>query len=410
MPHALQPEVTAPRPAQNPRGVRVAIACGGTGGHLFPGLAVAESLRDRGCHVQLLISPKEVDQQAVRAATDLEVATLPAVGLERGQWAGYLRGFGRSWRLSRHLFRDRPPAAVLAMGGFTSAPPVLAARRLGAATYLHEANAIPGRANRWLAHVVDRAFVFFLEASGRLWLDRIEVTGMPVRPQFRPEDPAACRVALGLDPRRPVLLVTGGSQGATGLNDAVVRLLPSLGLVEPELQFIHLTGAKDCDAVRQAYAANRRRALVRPFLTEMELALGSASVVLARAGASSLAELAAMRVPAMLVPYPAAADNHQFYNARAFAASGAARTFPQRELTSELLLWQVRELLRSEPVRQAMLAALATWDFPHAADRIATVILDDVAKRRPRAADQTAAAPRPGSRVVLRPANAGPHA
>ena len=130
--------------------VRVAIGCGGTGGHFFPGLAVADQLVRRGVQVMLLISPKEVDQQAVQGVSGMEVIALPAVGLTRGGEIAFVRGFIRSYRAAAKLFKTRPPQAALAMGGFTSAPPILAAKRGGAWTFLHESNTIPGRANRWL--------------------------------------------------------------------------------------------------------------------------------------------------------------------------------------------------------------------------------------------------------------------
>src|SRR5208283_5082589 len=136
----------------------VALACGGTGGHLFPGLAVAGELRRRQCAVSLLISRKEVDQQAVRSTTGMEIVPLPAIGLNRGGWLGFCWGFWQSYRLARRYFQRQRPAFVLAMGGFTSAPAILAGRRSGARTFLHEANSIPGRANRWLAPGVDGAF------------------------------------------------------------------------------------------------------------------------------------------------------------------------------------------------------------------------------------------------------------
>lgn len=353
---------------------RIAIACGGTGGHLFPGLAVAEALRSRGADVLLLTSTKEVDRNALGAAGGSEVASLEAVGLEKGGWGRFLRGFTRSLRQARALFRSRPPSAVLAMGGFTSAAPILVGRRMGATTYLHEANAIPGRANRWLAHVVDQAFVNYTEAAARLRHRKILVTGMPVRSALLGVDSAACRHSLGLRPDCPVLLIVGGSQGARAINQAVVRLLPALALTEPELQFVHLTGPDDIETVRRAYAAQQRRSVVEPFLIKMELALGAATVAISRAGASALAEFAALRLPAVLIPYPSAADNHQFHNAHALVVSGAARLLPQHEATPDRLIWQIRELVRSDSTRQAMSAALARWHRPDAAERIAETI------------------------------------
>lgn len=349
----------------------VAIACGGTGGHFFPGIAVADQLRLRGCEVTLLISPKEVDQEAVKNALGMKVATLPAVAMTRGRFGPFLLGFWKSYRASKQLFRARPPEAVLAMGGFTSAPPVMAGRSFGAATFLHESNTIPGKANRWLAHFVSQAFVGFPTAAGRLHNTNILCTGTPVRPQFEVTEPASCRMALGLDAKRPTLLIMGGSQGASGINDLVVQSLPHLLKAAPDLQFLHLTGPNDVSKVESGYAAHQARVIVRPFLTEMELALGAATVAVSRAGASSLAELAAMQLPAVLIPYPTAADNHQFHNARALAESGAALMLPQRGATAPELAAHVLSIATDPARRASMAKALERWHTADAAELIA---------------------------------------
>jgi UDP-N-acetylglucosamine--N-acetylmuramyl-(pentapeptide) pyrophosphoryl-undecaprenol N-acetylglucosamine transferase len=356
----------------------VAIACGGTGGHLFPGIAIAEALLERGGAVTLLISPKEVDQQAVKSATGMEVVTLPAVALTRGRLAGFLCGFWRSCRTAGQLFQSRPPQAVLALGGFTGAPPVLAGKRRQAAIFLHEANTIPGRANRWLAPWVDQAFVGFPEAAPRLRTASVTVTGTPVRPQFQSMDPGSSRLALGLDPKCPTLLVMGGSQGATGVNDLVVQALPIMAALAPTLQFVHLTGPNDVAKVRAAYAAQARKAMVRSFLTEMEYALGAATAAVSRAGASSLSEFAAMQVPAVLIPYPRAADNHQFHNARAFVKTGAARMLDQRQATPQGLAALVLGFVQNEEVAAAVRQALNQWHTPQAANVIAERILSAI--------------------------------
>jgi UDP-N-acetylglucosamine--N-acetylmuramyl-(pentapeptide) pyrophosphoryl-undecaprenol N-acetylglucosamine transferase len=355
--------------------IRVAIACGGTGGHLFPGLAVAEQLVQRGCELMLLISAKEVDQRGVKGVAGMEIVTLPAVGLKRGGELAFVRGFIQSYRAAARLFKSRPPQAALAMGGFTSAPPILAARRAGARTFLHESNSIPGRANRWLSRVVQRAFVGFPSAGGRLRNRKVTVTGTPVRAGFHVREAAACRLRLGLDPARPVLLVMGGSQGASGINDLLLRALPLVAGRAPELQWFHLTGSSDAQKVRQAYAASKLKAVVHPFFDDMELALGAATAAVCRAGASSLAELAAMRVPAVLVPYPAATDNHQFYNARAFEATGAACLLEQKSATPETLAQLLCDLIEKPAVHERMRSALAQWHAPHAAEQIAEAML-----------------------------------
>ena len=358
----------------------VAIACGGTGGHLFPGLAVAEVLARNGCDISLLISPKEVDQQAVQSAAGVEVLTLPAVGLVDGQIGPFVRGFWQSYRVAKQKFKTRPPQAVLAMGGFTSAPPILAGSGVGAATFFHEANSVPGRANRWLAPFVDAAFIGFPSAARRLHCHTVRTTGTPVRQQFHSLDPESCRVNLGLDPVRPVLLVMGGSQGASAVNHLVAQSLELLAAQSPDLQFLHLTGTNDFKKVCDAYAAHKLKAVVRPFLAEMELALGAATVAISRAGASSLAELAAMRVPVVLIPYPSAADNHQFYNAWAFVESGAARMLEQEKATPELLAEMVNGLLEKPELRAGMQEALAQWHQSDAAALIAAQILEAMAR------------------------------
>ena len=367
----------------------VAIACGGTGGHLFPGLAVAEQLQKRGCAVGLLISPKDVDQEAVKSAHGMEIFTLPAVGLQNRNYFSFAGSFVKSLFATKKIFRQRRPAAVLAMGGFTSAPPIWVGKDFGAKTFLHESNTIPGRANRLLARFVDEAFVGFPSAAARLRARKVTATGTPVRLQFQPCDAAVCRAKLfgvppsggsgqppeGGTPNRPTILVMGGSQGASGINDLVLSALPLLGDRAPAWQWLHLTGPNDVEKVKQAYDASGFKAVVRPFLAEMDLALGAATAAVSRAGASSLAEIAAMRLPSLLVPYPAAADNHQFYNAQAFETTGAARLLEQKNATPEKVAALLPELVEDAAARAKIQTALAQWHAPKAAEQIANIIL-----------------------------------
>lgn len=355
----------------------VAIACGGTGGHLFPGLAIAAELKKQGVGIALLISAKDVDQQAVKSAEDCEIFTLPAIGLQNGNYFSFAKSFWNSYRASARFFQQRRPDAVLAMGGFTSAPPILAARKFRAKTFLHESNTIPGKANRFLARFVDAAFVGFPEAASRLKARKISVTGTPVRPQFQPREAAECRVALGLDPNLPTILVVGGSQGASGLNEMILSTLPLL--TQKKWQWLHLTGKSDFEKIKNFYAAQKIQAIVRPFLAEMDLALGAATISISRAGASSLAEIAAMRLPSVLVPLPSAADNHQMTNAIAFEKTGAAKLLEQKKSTPEMAAMSLCELVENNLTRAAMQTALAQWHAPKAAAQIAEFILATIA-------------------------------
>jgi UDP-N-acetylglucosamine--N-acetylmuramyl-(pentapeptide) pyrophosphoryl-undecaprenol N-acetylglucosamine transferase len=359
---------------------RVAIACGGTGGHLFPGLAVAEQLQRRDCEVTLFLSTKEIDRQAAAGVVGMEVVRLPAVGLTPGRVLHFLKGFVSAYRVARRQFRAQPPRAALAMGGFTSAPPMLAAKSAGAKAFLHESNAIPGRANRWLSWKIDQAFVGFSQSAARLHTRRFTVTGTPVRSEFRPADPARCRAELGLDPKRPMVLVMGGSQGASGINELVLRTLGLAKQQQPDWQWFHLAGAADAAKVADAYAKLGLKAIVHPFFAHMELPMGAASCAVSRAGASSLSELAAMRLPAVLVPYPAATDNHQFYNARSFVDVDAAALLEQFSATPEGLLNLLRGQVEDEALRQRMQSALAGVHAPKAAEEIAETMLAEVSR------------------------------
>ncbi len=354
---------------------RIAIACGGTGGHLFPGMAVGERLVERGAAVTLIVSSKEVDQQALRGGHPFDVLTLPAVGFGWSRLPAFLSASRRSYGVTMDAFRKAPPRAMLSMGGFTSVAPALVARRLGCVVHLHEANAIPGRANRWLSRIARRAYVLFPEAGRRLHVRDVRVVGMPVRRDFSGLDPLSSRTALGMDASRPVLLVTGGSQGASGINDALLGALPGLAAAFPELQYLHLSGPRDEARVRAAYASLGCRAMVRAFLTEMDLAMGAADAVLARAGASSAAEIAAVGIPSLLIPYPHAADRHQDANARALEQLGAVSVLDQERAVPAQLVPALLRLLRDEAFRDGLKAGLAGWHRPDADVAVAEDLL-----------------------------------
>ncbi|MFM1943658.1 MAG: UDP-N-acetylglucosamine--N-acetylmuramyl-(pentapeptide) pyrophosphoryl-undecaprenol [Verrucomicrobiota bacterium] len=365
----------------------VAIACGGTGGHLFPGLAVADALRGGGVDVQLFVSSKAVDRLALGGVgREVPVQELEAVGLDgRRPWR-FLAGVLAAWGQARCCFRDRRPAAVLAMGGFTSVGPVLEARRLRVPVFLHESNTIPGRATRWLGRWVDEVFVGFPEAALRLGGVRVREVGTPVRREIGELSREGCCRSLGLDAAGSVLVVCGGSQGAVSVNTLVLDALPTLRERVPGLQVVHLTGVADLERVRGCYAGSGVRALVEAFSDRMPEVLGAADLAISRAGASSLAELAAARLPALLVPYPSAADNHQAANAEAFGRAGAASWREQAGLDGAAVADWVSGMLADRAGRESMRLALARRHRPDAAADIAHAILgvvaDDVGARR----------------------------
>jgi UDP-N-acetylglucosamine--N-acetylmuramyl-(pentapeptide) pyrophosphoryl-undecaprenol N-acetylglucosamine transferase len=347
------------------------IACGGTGGHLFPGIAVAEVLQDRGHEVMLLISEKDIDAVALSGRTNFRVEKLPTVGLPSPfspALFGFTRRFFESLSLCRSLYRKFKPHAVLGMGGFTSTAPVLAGRIRGIATFIHESNAVPGKANRWTARMVNAVMLGFKECAPFFPKTRTEITGTPVRTELVLLDRAEARRKLGLREDLPTLLVMGGSQGASGINQALIKALPFLqGL---SLQVIHLSGSRDERLVADNYRRENVPAYIAPFHHRMEEVYSAADLVVARAGAASLAEFAAFSLPGILIPFPYATDDHQTRNAEIYSHADAAILLKQSEISGELLARKIRELIENPQRQQQMAANCARLAPKDAAGRV----------------------------------------
>ena len=340
--------------------MNVVIACGGTGGHLFPGLAVAEQLRARGHQSLIFISEKEIDSLAVqdhRATYRFE--KLPSVGMPRlfsPAIVGFTQGFALSLARCRGLYREFMPHAVLGMGGFTSTAPMLTGRGLGLPTFIHESNAIPGKANRLNARLAKAVLLGFGECAKYFpRRTRCVVTGTPIRTSLQSQPEAGqARALFGFDPRTPkkTLLIMGGSQGAHGLNRAILDALPSW---RDLVQVIHFTGKNDEAAMRNAYEQAGVSAYVAAFHHRMQDAYSAADLAIARSGAASLSELAHFALPSVLIPFPAAADDHQTSNARIFCEGGAALMLRERDITECSLTDLISGLLR-DPIRLNLMA------------------------------------------------------
>lgn len=355
---------------------RVVIACGGTGGHLFPGIAVAQVLRARGHQVLLLISEKPVDATAAQDHPDLDFAAVPAIGLPSllsPRALLFVWRFWRTYRTTLKILRDFRPDAVLGMGGFTSLPPALAGRTLGARTFIHESNAIPGKANRLTARFSDVVLLGLADCARHFPGKDSRVVGTPLRASMlAPVDRAAAYAFFGLDPSKMTLLIMGGSQGARGVNRAVQAALPMLD--RTTVQFVWLSGRDDEAGVRAALTQSGHQAFVAPFHPRLDLAYAIADVCLARSGASSLAELAHFGVATILIPLPTAAEDHQTHNALVFARQEAAIHLPQNDATPETLSTLINGLLTDNTRRQTLASRLHTLGVSHAAEQVATVI------------------------------------
>lgn len=339
--------------------MRVLIACGGTGGHLFPGIAVGEALRARGHEILLLISQKSIDQQALQGREKLPVASLPTVGwpgLRVTRWPVFVRELWAGISAGKKILREFSPSAILGMGGFISAVPIWLGQQQGIPTFLHDSNTVPGKVTRLLARKARRVFLGFGETAAALPGATSVVTGTPVRADLLRHSPSDARTELGLAVDKKTILVMGGSQGARGLNAAVQAALPLLKSKAGEWQFIHLSGERDRAGLVAAYAEAGLAARVEPFSHRMDLAYSAADLVISRSGAGSLTEISHYGLASILIPFPAATDDHQTVNAQVFTKVGAAVLLPETSAQPEKLAEMFSEILENTARQEAMQA------------------------------------------------------
>jgi UDP-N-acetylglucosamine--N-acetylmuramyl-(pentapeptide) pyrophosphoryl-undecaprenol N-acetylglucosamine transferase len=364
--------------------MNLVIAAGGTGGHLFPGLAVGEVFIKRGHRVMLIISEKEIDALATQGRSEFRIERVPGVGLQSKSPVALVK-FALKFRAGlgqvKALYRDFAPHAVLGMGGFTSTAPILAGRARKIPTFVHESNAIPGKANKLNARLVTRVLLGFEDCAKFFPTGKCEITGTPIRTSLDERLAKATALAtFKLAPGKPTLLVMGGSQGARGINQALIAALPKLAA--RGVQIIHLSGATDEALLRESYARAGIPAFVAAFHHRMEEAYSAADFAIARSGAASLTELSHFALPSILIPYPHAAEDHQTLNAKIFERAGAATLLHERETTGENLTEKLLWFL-DDPARfSAMSARSASLAPQQAAERVADAILNLAARTK----------------------------
>ncbi len=357
--------------------MNIVIAGGGTGGHLFPALAVAEVLRERGDQVIILISEKEIDALATKDRDEFRFEKIPGIGLPKllsPAIVPFMRQFAESLSRCRVLYQQFKPDAVIGMGGFTSTAPILAAKRRGIPAFLHESNAIPGKANRLNAKIVKAVFLGLEDCAKFFPASRCEVTGTPVRKSLVRRIPKEEALGLfGFKPEHKTLLIMGGSQGAHGLNQSIIKALPLLkGL---PMQIAHLSGAQDESLMTANYRRENMPAFVAAFHRRMEEAYSVADLVIARSGAASLAEIAIFGLPSILIPYPHAAEDHQTLNAKVFERAGAAVLMKEDEATSIALADNIRKILGDPSMLGRMAEKAALLGHANAAARVVEAML-----------------------------------
>lgn len=373
------------------RGLRIVIAGGGTGGHLFPGIAIAEAFRQRAAYNQVLfITTGRPIETRVLSRTNYRTARIPAAGVKGkgvfGKLAALVKVPAGILAALALFFRFRPDV-VIGMGGYSAAPVILAAWMMRIFRVIHEQNRIPGMTNRFLAKYAHRVYVSFADTDMGGYAEKMRLTGNPVRPEI------AEKISKEQPPESTgifTVLILGGSQGAHAINMAVLEALPYLTGAQ-SFGFIHQTGEADVERVQAGYETTGIKARVSAFFDDMAACYAGADLAVCRAGATSVAEVAAAGLPAIFVPYPYAADNHQYFNAKSLADSGAAELIEQTALNGKHLAERIDYYAKHESARRAMQAKMAAFARPEAAAEIAADISGALDSRKLKPKGRTSA-------------------
>ncbi len=344
--------------------MKVLIAAGGTGGHIYPGIAVANEImrRDTGSEVLFVGTARGLEKKIV-PENGFQLSLIDSAGLKNVGLVGKIKGLSvlpKSLLEARKIIRQFRPHVVVGAGGYVSGPVLLMAAIMGVPTLVMDSNALPGFTNRQLARFVDRAALTFDDAL-RFFGKKGVVTGNPVRSEFFDVPPKASGEAFHV-------LVFGGSQGAHAINRAMIEALPALNDLTGRITITHQTGESDFEEVRSSYAASTiENADIRPFISDIFHEFARADVIVCRAGATTCAEVCAAGRAAIMIPLPTAADDHQRKNAEALERAGAAKMVLQAELSGERLAGELRTMVDSRDVVSEMAAAARKLARPDAA-------------------------------------------
>lgn len=348
--------------------MKVIITAGGTGGHIMPAIAIAEALRERTRARILFIGTDRGMEERIARTYGLDFLALKSAGIKGKRLAGLprtllinLAAFRTAWGAVRAF----QPDWVIGTGGYVTGMVVLAGRLAGAQCAIQEQNSIPGLTNRILAQVAQRVFLSFPDTANSFPAAKVAVCGNPLRKEF--SDQAG--------PRGDALVIMGGSLGAHSINQAAVKAIELIRAKLKGVEIIHQTGTADVAWVREAYAASGLPVQAAAFIEDMASVFGRARLVVGRAGGISLSELSRLGIPAIMIPLPHAADNHQMFNARHVAAGGGGWIIPEPELTPARLADEITTRLSDVGALDAAGAAMRRLRLGDGAERIAEEIL-----------------------------------
>lgn len=366
--------------------MRIVIAGGGTGGHLFPGIAIAEELRRRdGSAEVLFIGTSHGIEASIVPREGYPIRYLRAEGVVGKSLLKTLRGVVKmmlSIGDSRRLLREMRPDALIGLGGYASFGPALVGSLKSIPTIIMEQNSVPGLANRVLGRIADIICVTYHESISFFPKSKTYITGNPVRQGIVAARKEEAYELFGLEKGRFTIFIFGGSSGARKINNAVCGAFNYLHDIRDRIQFLHQTGKGDFDTVRETYRKWEFKGTVAAFIHQMPEAYAAADLVISRAGATTLAELTAVGRPAILVPYPFAAGNHQELNAQRLSEMGAARVILDHELDSETLSRNIKELYENTEMRTEMQRSSKSLGKPDAAQKVVDIVVSLIKKDR----------------------------
>ncbi|MGI8934370.1 MAG: undecaprenyldiphospho-muramoylpentapeptide beta-N-acetylglucosaminyltransferase [Phormidesmis sp.] len=351
---------------------KLLIAASGTGGHLFPAIATAQQLSN--FKIEWLGVPDRLETQLV--PDEYPLHTVRMGGVQGGLGLGSLKlvaQFSRAIAYVRNLLKRGNFHGVFTTGGYIAAPAIIAARSLGLPAILHESNALPGKVTRWLSPWCTTVALGFQEAAAYLPKAQTQVVGTPVRSQFLKDTLSARLTDIDIPADAPLIAVVGGSQGAVAVNQLVRAAAPTW--LDTGAWIVHITGSNDSDADSFSHP----HYIHRPFYDNMAALFQRADLAVSRAGAGTLIELAVTGTPAILIPYPFAAEDHQTYNAAAFSQTGAAQVYQQADLSAEQLQAMVLDLLKTPDQLSQMAAAASSLAIADSAAKMAKLITQQIA-------------------------------
>lgn len=362
--------------------MRIIVSGGGTGGHIYPALTLINAIKNKRADTEFLYVGTERGLEAdivPKAGINFTALKLEG-GLERHfTLENISRAANAIWSIKHasDIVKDFKPSVVVGTGGYVCGPILLAASLMKVPTLIQEQNAVAGITNKILSKFVNKIAVGTRDALKNFPIDKTIYTGNPIRAEVLDAKKEDGLREFKFTAGKPIVLISGGSRGARSINNAMIDVLKSAA-VKNSAQFLHVTGKGEFESVAEklTYVLDAPNIRVVPYLYDMPRAMAMADLAIFRAGATGLAELTARGIPAILIPYPYAAENHQEFNARALVEAGAARMILNKDLTSELLQKNLDELLTSPEKLKTMAAASLSLGKPNAADDIANLILN----------------------------------